>query len=131
MATVIQVCSRMMNSKPSTPARIVTPATTIIATTLVPVPPPQPSRSSTVAVASVARMPSAVSQPPGRSQDSPAGSRLPRTPNAARDSTMVGAEPRLPASATQPHSANDTTTPTTPAIRPCQNETPKPSTNAP
>src|SRR5690348_17098519 len=129
--TVIQVCSRMMNSKPSTPAMIVTPATTTIATILVPVPPPQPSRSSTVAVARVARMTSTVSQPTVSSQDSTLGSRLPRTPKAARDSTMVGAEPRLPASATQPQSANDTITPTTPAITPCQNDTPNPSTKAP
>src|SRR4051794_7782253 len=121
----------MMKAKPSTPAAIVMPATTSIATILVPVPPPQPSRSSTVAVASVARITSTVSQPTVSSQDSAEGRRFPRTPNAARDSTMVGAEPRLPASATQPQSANDTTTPTTAAIRPCQNETPKPSTNAP
>ena len=40
-------------------------ATTISAITLVAVPPPQPSRSKTVAVASVARMISTVSQPDG------------------------------------------------------------------
>ena len=44
---------------------------------------------------------------------------------------MVGAEPRLPASATSPQSMKDTTMPTTPAIAACQNETPKPSTKAP
>ena len=48
-----------------------------------------------------------VSQPRVSSQEITAGSRLPRTPNAARDSTIVGAEPRLPASATNPHSRNE------------------------
>jgi hypothetical protein len=76
-------------------------------------------------------MTSTVSQPTVSSQDSALGNRLPRTPNAARDSTIVGAEPRLPARATQPQSANETTTPTTPAITPCQKETPNPSTKAP
>ena len=112
---MIAACSRMMKSKPSTPAAIVTAATSTIATSLVPVPPPQPSRSSTVAVASVARMTRTVSQPTVSSQDSAAGSRLPRTPKAARLSTMVGAEPRLPASATSPQSVKDTTMPTTKA----------------
>jgi hypothetical protein len=37
----------------------------------------------------------------------------------------------LPASAITPHSANDTTMPTTPAITACQKETPKASVNAP
>jgi hypothetical protein len=129
--TVITACSRMMKSKPITPPTIVTPATTTMASTLVPVPPPQPSRSSTVAVARVARMTSTVSQPTVSSQDSAAGSRLPRTPNAARLSAMVGADPRLPASATSPQSRNETTMPMTPAIAPCQKDTPKPRTKAP
>ena len=72
-----------------------------------------------------------VSQPTVSSQESTAGSRLPRTPNAARLSTIVGAEPRLPASATKPQSRNETTMPTTPAIVACQNEMPKPSANEP
>ena len=48
---------------------------------------------------------------------------LPRTPNAARLSTIVGAEPRLPARAMNPQSRNDSTMPRTPAIAACQNET--------
>ena len=52
---------------------------------------------------------------------------MPRTPNAARDSTMVGAEPRLPASEMNPQNRNDTTMPTAPTTVACQNETPKPS----
>ena len=128
---MITVCSRMIVSKPSTPASTVSAATTTRATTSVPVPPPQPSRPNTVAVASVARMVSTVSQPTVSSQEIAAGSRLPRTPNAARDSTMVGAEPRLPASATNPQSRNEKTMPTMPATTACPNEMPKPSANAP
>jgi hypothetical protein len=56
---------------------------------------------------------------------------LPRTPNAARLSTIVGADPRLPASATSPQSRNENTTPISPAITACQNEIPNPSANAP
>ncbi len=59
------------------------------------------------------------------------GSLLPRTPNAARESTIVGAEPRLPASATKPQSRNENRIPTTPATTACQNEIPNPSVNAP
>src|SRR5882757_10849265 len=110
----------MIRSKP------ITPATTVIA-----VPPPQPRRWNTVDVASVASTTSTVSQPTVSNHDSAAGSLLPRTPNAARLSTIVGADPRLPASAISPHSRNDAATPTTPAMAPCQNETPKPSTNEP
>src|SRR5690348_16552376 len=108
-------CSRITTAKPATPASTVIAETTISATTLVAVPPPQPSRVNTVEVASVARITSTVSQPTVSSQDSAAVSRLPLTPNAARDSTMVGAEPRLPASATTPQNTNDITMPTTPA----------------
>jgi hypothetical protein len=53
------------------------------------------------------------------------------TPNAARLSTSVGAEPRLPAMATKPHSRNETTMPTTPATTACQNEMPNPNRNDP
>ena len=65
------------------------------------------------------------------SQEIAAGSRLPRTPKAARDSTMVGAEPRLPANATNPQSRNETTMPMIPAIIACQKLMPKPSRNEP
>jgi hypothetical protein len=125
------VCSRMMVSKPSTPAPITSVATTTSAISWTGAPPPQPIRSNTVAVASVARMVSAVSQPTVSSHEITAGTRLPRTPNAARLSTMVGAEPRLPASATKPHSRNENTIPTTPTTSACANEMPKASVNAP
>ena len=81
---VITVCMRMIRSKPITPPKMVSATTTISAMTLVAVPPPQPSRSNTVAVASVARMISTVSQPTVSSQEIADGSLLPLTPNAAR-----------------------------------------------
>jgi hypothetical protein len=56
-------------------------------------------------------MTSTVSQPTVSSQDSAAAAGCRCTPNAARDSTIVGADPRLPASAITPHSANETTMP--------------------
>src|SRR6185437_13276324 len=49
----------------------------------------------------------------------------------ARLSTIVGAEPRLPATAMNPQARNDSTIPTTPTMAACQNEMPKPSTNEP
>ena len=128
---VITVCIRMIRSKPITPPTMVSATTMISAMTLVPVPPPQPSAWNTVAVASVARMTSTVSQPTVSSQEITVGSLLPLTPKAARLSTMVGAEPRLPATAMNPQARNDSTIPATPTTRACQNEMPKPSTNAP
>jgi len=66
-----------------------------------------------------------------RTQETIVGSLFPCTPNAARDSTSVGADPRLPATAMNPTSRNDTTMPTAPATQACQNEIPNPSTYAP
>ena len=103
-------------------------ATTTQATTLVPVPPPQPSCLKIVAVASVARIARKVSHPIEVSQEMTPGTFCPVTPKAARDRTMVGAEPRLPAIAISPQSRNDTTTPTTVTSTACQNEISNPST---
>jgi hypothetical protein len=128
---VIQACSRMIRSKPITPPKMVSPTTRISAITSVPSPPPTPTRWNTVAVASVARITSTVSQPTVSSQEITVGSLLPLTPKAARLSTIVGAEPRLPATAMNPQARNDSTIPTTPTISACQNEMPKPSSNAP
>lgn len=114
-----------------TPPTTVSAATTMRAAALVPVPPPQPRAPKTVAVAIVASAVRTVSQPTVSIQETTAGSRLPRTPYAARLSTMVGAEPRLPATATKPHSRNDTTMPSAPAARACRKEMPKPNANAP
>ena len=131
MTTVITACSRMIMSKPSTPPPTVSAPTTMSAMTSVLVPPPQPSLPKTVAVAIVARAISTVSQPTSRIQDKAAGSRLPRTPYAARLSTIVGAEPRLPPTAMNPHSRNENTIPSTPAISACQNEIPNPRAKEP
>ena len=131
MTIVISACMRMITSNPSTPPRTTSAATTTSATTFVAVPPPQPSWVKTVEVARVASETSTVSQPTVRIQDRTAGSRLPRTPKAARLSTIVGAEPRLPAIATRPHSRNETTMPTMPATTACQNEMPKPRRKEP
>src|SRR4051794_31314385 len=121
----------MMTSKPRTPAPTTSTAVTTKPKTFVASPPPQPSSSNTVAVAREDSDTSTVSQPTSRIHDSADGSALPCTPKAARLSTIVGAEPRLPASATTPHSANDSTMPTTPAIVACQKEMPKPTTYEP
>ena len=53
----------MIATKPSTPAATITPATTTNAATFVESPDAQPSRSNTVAVASVASETRTVSQP--------------------------------------------------------------------
>ena len=128
---VIQACSRMIRSKPITPPKMVSATTRISAITFVPSPPPTPTRWNTVAVASVARMTSTVSQPTVSSQEITVGSLLPFTPNAARLSTIVGAEPRLPATAMNPHARNDSTIPATPTISAWANEMPKLSSKAP
>jgi len=44
---------------------------------------------------------------------------------------MVGAEPRLPATAMSPQNRKETMIPISPSAIACQKETPKPSTNAP
>lgn len=125
------VWNLMIRSKPITPTTTTSAATRTSAITLVPVPPPVPSRPKTVAVAMVASAHSTVSQPTVSSQETTAGSRLPRTPYAARLSTIVGAEPRLPTTATKPQSRNEKTMPMTPAASACRKEMPKPSANAP
>jgi hypothetical protein len=131
VTTVITACMRMIRSKPITPPAMISAATMISAITFVALPLLQPSRSNTVAVARVARIVSTVSQPTVRIHESSEGTLLPRTPNAARLSTIVGADPRLPASATNPHSRNESTMPSSPAISACQKETPNPRPNDP
>ena len=131
VTTVMTACMRMIRSKPMTPPPTVSAVTTISAMTLVAVPPPQPRRANTVAVASVARMISTVSQPTVSSHEIADGNLLPRTPNAARPATIVGTDPRFPATAMNPHSRNDTMMPASPTTSACQKEMPKSSTNAP
>ena len=59
------------------------------------------------------------------------GTALPNRPNAARDSTSVGADPRLPAIETSPTSRKESTVPTTAASSACVRLSPKPSTKEP
>lgn len=107
-------------------------ATIAVATTLShTLSPSPPSCVMTVAVASTARIARNVSHPIEVSHETMPGTFWPCTPNAARESTMVGAEPRLPAMAMSPQSRNDTTMPMTETMVACQNEMPKPSTNDP
>ncbi len=99
---------------------------TTVAISFVDVPPPQPSLSKTVAVARTAMIERNVSQPIDSSHDTTPGTFWPWTPNAARDRTMVGTDPRLPAMAMMPQSRNDSGIPMTATSTPCQNDTPKP-----
>ncbi len=131
VTTVIHACSRMIRLKPITPLTTVSAITTTSVITLTGVPAGQPSWWNTVGTASVARTTSTVSQPTFTIQEITAGSALPRTPNAARDSTIVGADPRLPAIAMSPQARNDNTIPMIETISACQNEIPNPSTNDP
>ncbi len=128
VTTVMMVCSRMIMSNPSAALPTISTVMTRNAMTLVTSPELQPSRWNTVAVASVASTVSTISQPTLRIQETSVGSLLPCTPNAARDSTSVGADPRLPATAMNPTSRNETTIPITPATHACQKEMPNPST---
>ena len=121
----------MISPKPMTPPATISAAMSTRAIAFVASPPPQPSRSKTVAVANVASTTRTVSQPTVNSHEIADGRRLPLTPNAARLSTMVGADPRLPATPTKPHSRNENSTPIAPTSSACQNEMPKPSVNAP
>jgi hypothetical protein len=105
-------------------------ATTMAAMTLVAVPPPHPSRSKIVAVASTAMIDKKVSQPIETSHEMTPGTFCPVTPKAARDKIIVGAEPRLPAIAMIPQSTKETTTPSEGDEDACQKEMPKPRTNA-
>jgi len=97
----------------------------------VPVSPGQPRCAKAVAIASVARIMRVVSQPTLSSHEITVGSLLPRTPNAALLTTVVGADPRLPAMAMNPHSRNEIIIPATLTQSACQNEIPKPRVNDP
>ena len=131
IAIVSHFWSRMIASKPRMPAATMTPATTRNATTLVRLPSPQPSRAKTVAVANVASDTRTVSQPTSSRYDTAPGSALPCRPKAARESTSVGADPRLPAIETKPTSRNESTAPATAATSAWARLRPKPSTKAP
>ena len=74
-------------------ARVSTPITSA-AMTVTALPAPIPRISKTVAVASTAEIASEVSQPIEVSHEMMPGTFWPCTPKAARESTIVGAEPR-------------------------------------
>src|SRR5271154_5807688 len=129
--TVMTACIRMIRSKPMTPPTMINAAMMIIDTILTPSPPPQCSAVKTVDVASTAMTVRTVSQPTQSSHEMNDGRRLPRTPYAARLSTIVGAEPRLPAVAMMPQRTKLTMMPISATISACQNEMPKPRMYAP
>ena len=66
-----------------------------------------------------------INQPIDTSHEITPGTFWPVTPKAARLRIIVGALPRLPAIAMTPHSAKDTTIPTSATSTPCQKEMPK------
>src|SRR5215469_14302501 len=131
VTTVMIACSRMIVSNPSAALPTMSAVMMRNAMTLVTFPDDQPSWWNTVAIASVASTTRMISHPTFSSHDTSDGSLLPCTPNAARDSTSVGADPRLPATAMNPTSRNDTTIPIRPATHACQNDKPPSSTYAP
>lgn len=63
-------------------------------------------------MASTAMMDKNVSHPIEVSHETIPGTFCPFTPNAARESTIVGADPRLPATAMSPQRKNENVTPT-------------------
>ena len=82
-------------------------------------------------VANTAMMDKNVSQPMDVSHETMPGTFCPSTPNAARESTIVGADPRLPATAMSPQRKNEKVTPSAVTSAPCQNDNPNQSTNDP
>ena len=102
-----------------------------VAMTVTAVPGAAPSCRSTVFVASTAMMERNVSHPMEVSQEMMPGTFCPCTPNAARERTIVGAEPRLPATAIRPQRKNENVTPTAVTRAACQNEMPNHRMNEP
>ena len=84
-----------------------------------------------VPVARTAVIASEVSQPIDVSHETTPGTFAPCTPNAARDMTMVGTEPRLPPRAMTPQIMKDKTVPTIATMVACQKLIPKPRIHAP
>ena len=90
-----------------------------------------PTRVRTVSVASVASETKTVSQPTKIKYENRPGTMLPLTPKAARDSVIVGAFARLPASELMPTKKKDATVPIIAANVACQKDIPNPRKNAP
>jgi hypothetical protein len=77
-----------------------------------------------VSTASVASATRTISHPTSAIHETNVGSRFPRTPNAARDRTSVGADPFFPASEMKPTRTNDRIVPSVPASTACQRFSP-------
>ncbi len=129
---VIHRCSRMITSKPATPAATVSAATTISATSLVAVPPPQPSGLNTVAVRQRGehdqnRLPADGEQPGDRRRQLVAAhaERGPGHHHGRRRAALAGDRDH-PAERERRRRCRPRR-----RSRACQNEIPKPSTNAP
>ena len=90
-----------------------------------------PTRVKTVSVARVASETNTVSQPTKIKYERSPGTTFPFTPNAARESVIVGALARLPASELIPTNPNEAIVPIIAARVACQNEMPKPRKKAP
>ena len=101
------------------------------ATILTEVPELQPSRWKIVVVARTAVMAREVSQPIEVIHAMTPGILLPWVPKAARERTIVGADPRLPAMAMMPQKPKETMTPMRVAAMACQKDTPNPNMKAP
>ena len=90
-----------------------------------------PTRVKTVSVASVASATRTVSQPTKIKYEKRPGTIFPLTPKAARESVIVGALARLPASELIPTKKKEPIVPITAASVACQKEIPKPRKNEP
>ena len=90
-----------------------------------------PTLAKTVPEAKVAKETRTVSHPTKIKYESTPGIRLPRTPKAARESTIVGALDFFPARELTPTKRNERIVPTIAARTVCQNEIPKPRKKAP
>ena len=90
-----------------------------------------PSLAKTVCAASVASDTRTVSQPTKTRYESRPGKTFPLTPNAARESVIVGAFERLPAIELTPTRINEPTVPIIAAHVACQKEMPNPRKKEP
>ena len=90
-----------------------------------------PTRVRTVSVASVASATKTVSQPTKINYENRPGTIFPLTPKAARESVIVGAFARFPASELIPTKKKEAIVPIIAANVACQKDIPKPRKNEP
>ena len=115
LTTVTTLWNRVTSLNPKTPASMTTPTATTKTTTSTAPPLGHPSRAKTVFTASTVVTTMTISHPTRTRYETRVGTALPRTPNAVREMTIVGADARVPARLTRPTRKNDTTIPSTPA----------------